>query len=110
MLVIALDEGPHTRFHPARVKMIMKAVRKNLRTTMWDLMNELQRAEANGRKATISITLHRGGFKSCSARGVPLLKQVHLQAQRKFAREIMDDPKEDWENIIWSDETKATFP
>ena len=28
------------------------------------------------------------------------------QARLKFAREHLDDPEEDWENVIWSDETK----
>lgn len=46
------------------------------------------------------------GLKSCSARHVPLLKPVHVQARLKFAREHLDDPEEDWENVIWSDETK----
>ncbi|KAK3521974.1 hypothetical protein QTP70_020595, partial [Hemibagrus guttatus] len=27
----------------------------------------------------------------------------------KFAREHLDDPEEDWENVIWSDETKIEF-
>ncbi|KAK3532436.1 hypothetical protein QTP86_018078 [Hemibagrus guttatus] len=27
-------------------------------------------------------------------------------ARLKFARELLDDPEEDWENVIWSDETK----
>ncbi|KAJ4935514.1 hypothetical protein JOQ06_017046, partial [Pogonophryne albipinna] len=31
---------------------------------------------------------------------------VHVQARLKFAREHLDDPEEDWENVIWSDETK----
>ena len=31
---------------------------------------------------------------------------VHVQARLKFAREHMDDPEEDWENIMWSDEIK----
>ncbi len=57
-------------------------------------------------KATISNTLRRQGLKSCSARRVPLLKPVHVQAHLKFAREHLDDPEEDWENVIWSDETK----
>ncbi len=57
-------------------------------------------------KATISNTLCRQGLKSCSARRVPLLKPVHVQARLKFAREHLDDPEEDWENVIWSDETK----
>ncbi len=41
-----------------------------------------------------------------SCRRVPLLKPVHVQARLKFAREHLDDPEEDWENVIWSDETK----
>uniref|UniRef100_A0A8C5R6Q7 Uncharacterized protein n=1 Tax=Leptobrachium leishanense TaxID=445787 RepID=A0A8C5R6Q7_9ANUR len=32
---------------------------------------------------------------------------VHVQACLKFAREHLDDPEEDWENVIWSDETKV---
>ncbi|KAJ4928562.1 hypothetical protein JOQ06_016353, partial [Pogonophryne albipinna] len=51
-------------------------------------------------------TLRCQGLKSCSARRVPLLKPVHVQARLKFAREHLDDPEEDWENVIWSDETK----
>ncbi|KAJ4932445.1 hypothetical protein JOQ06_010867 [Pogonophryne albipinna] len=53
-----------------------------------------------------SNTLRRQGLKSCSARRVPLPKPVHVQARLKFAREHLDDPEEDWENVIWSDETK----
>ncbi len=69
-------------------------------------MNDLQRAGTKVTKATISNTLRRQGLKSCSARRVPLLKPVHVQACLKFAREHLDDPEEDWENVIWSDETK----
>ncbi|KAJ4937254.1 hypothetical protein JOQ06_001833, partial [Pogonophryne albipinna] len=35
-----------------------------------------------------------------SVPGVPLLKPVHVQARLKFAREHLDDPEEDWENVI----------
>ncbi len=69
-------------------------------------MNDLQRAGTKVTKATISNTLRRQGLKSCSARRVPLLKPVHVQARLKLAREHLDDPEEDWENVIWSDETK----
>ncbi len=69
-------------------------------------MNDLQRAGTKVTKATISNTLRRQGLKSCSARRVPLLKPVHVQARLKFAREHLDDPEEDWEDVIWSDETK----
>ena len=87
------------------VKMIMRTVSKNPRTTRRDLMNDLQRAGTKVTKATISNTLRREGLKSCSARRVPLLKPVHVQAHLKFAREHMDDPEEDWENM-WSDKPK----
>ncbi|KAJ4920488.1 hypothetical protein JOQ06_017751 [Pogonophryne albipinna] len=81
--------------------MITRTVSKNPRTTRGDLVNDLQRAGTKVTKATISNTLRRQGLKSCSARRVPLLKPVHVQARLKFAREHLDDPEEDWENIIW---------
>ncbi len=98
--------GAPRKISPRRVKMITRTVSKNPRTTRGDLVNDLQRAGTKVTKATISNTLRRQGLKSCSARHVPLLKPVHVQARLKFAREHLDDPEEDWENVIWSDETK----
>ncbi|KAI4900014.1 hypothetical protein NFI96_005108 [Prochilodus magdalenae] len=83
------------------VKMITRTVRKNPRTTRGDLVNDLQEAGTNVTKATISNTLRRQGLRSCSARRVPLLKPVHIQARLKFAREHLDVPEEYWENVIW---------
>ena len=45
-------------------------------------------------------------FKSCSARKVPLLKPVHVHARLKFANDHLDDPEQEWEKVMWSDETK----
>ena len=98
--------GAPRKISPRGVKMITRTVNKNPRTTRGDLVNDLQRAGTKVTKATISNTLRRQGLKSCSARRVPLLKPVHVQARLKFAREHLDDPEEDWENVIWSDETK----
>ncbi|KAK3531916.1 hypothetical protein QTP70_034423, partial [Hemibagrus guttatus] len=98
--------GAPRKISPRGVKMITRTVSKNPRTTRGDLVNDLQRAGTNVTKATISNTLRRQGLKSCSARRVPLLKPVHVRARLKFAREHLDDPEEDWENVIWSDETK----
>uniref|UniRef100_A0AAZ3Q4J5 Transposase Tc1-like domain-containing protein n=1 Tax=Oncorhynchus tshawytscha TaxID=74940 RepID=A0AAZ3Q4J5_ONCTS len=86
--------------------MSTRTVSKNPRTTRGDLVNGLQRAGTKVTKPTISNTLRRQGLKSCSARRVLLLKPVHVQARLKFAREHLDDPEEDWENVIRSDETK----
>ncbi|KAI4879086.1 hypothetical protein NFI96_001424 [Prochilodus magdalenae] len=82
------------------VKMITRTVRKNPRTTRGDLVNDLQEAGTNVTKATISNTLRRQGLRTCSARRVPLLKPVHIQARLKFAREHLDVPEEYWENVI----------
>ncbi|KAJ4918703.1 hypothetical protein JOQ06_022960 [Pogonophryne albipinna] len=82
--------------------MITRTVNKDPRTTRGDRVNDLQRAGTKVTKATISNTLRRQGLKSCSARRVPLLKPVHVQARLKFAREHLDDPEEDWENVICS--------
>ncbi len=98
--------GAPRKISPHGVKMITRTVSKNPRTTRGDLVNDLQRAGTKVSKATISNTLRRQGLKSCSARRVPLLKPVHVQARLKFTREHLDDPEEDWENVIWSDETK----
>ncbi|KAK3518104.1 hypothetical protein QTP70_033329 [Hemibagrus guttatus] len=98
--------GAPRKISPRGVKMITRTVSKNPRTTRGDLVNDLQRAGTKVTKATISNTLRRQGLKFCSARRVPLLKPVHVRARLKFAREHLDDPEEDWENVIWSDETK----
>ncbi|KAK3532259.1 hypothetical protein QTP86_013470, partial [Hemibagrus guttatus] len=98
--------GAPCKISPRGVKMITRTVSKNPRTTRGDLVNDLQRAGTKVTKATISNTLRRQGLKSCSARRVPLLKPVHVRARLKSAREHLDDPEEDWENVIWSDETK----
>ncbi|KAK3537390.1 hypothetical protein QTP70_008850 [Hemibagrus guttatus] len=98
--------GAPRKISPRGVKMITRMVSKNPRTTRGDLLNDLQRAGTKVTKASISNTLRRQGLKSCSARRVPLLKPVYVRARLKFAREHLDDPEEDWENVIWSDETK----
>ncbi|KAK3552739.1 hypothetical protein QTP86_022149, partial [Hemibagrus guttatus] len=98
--------GAPRKISPRGVKMITRMVSKNPRTTRGDPVNDLQRAGTKVTKATISNTLRLQGLKSCSARRVPLLKPVHVRARLKSAREHLDDPEEDWENVIWSDETK----
>uniref|UniRef100_A0AAZ3SUZ6 Transposase n=1 Tax=Oncorhynchus tshawytscha TaxID=74940 RepID=A0AAZ3SUZ6_ONCTS len=86
--------------------MIMTKVRDQPRTTRQDLVNDLKRAGTTVSKKTISNTLRRHGLKSCSARKVPLLKPVHVQARLKFANDHLDDPEGEWEKVMWSDETK----
>ena len=57
-------------------------------------------------KKIIGNTLRRNGLKYCRTRKVPLLKEAHVQGRLKFANEHLNDSKEDWQNVMWSDETK----
>ncbi|CDR12114.1 unnamed protein product [Oncorhynchus mykiss] len=98
--------GAPCKISPRGASMIMRKVRNQPRTTRQDLVNDLKRAGTTVSKKTISNTLRRHGLKSCSARKVPLLKPAHVQARLKFANDHLDDPGEEWEKVMWSDETK----
>ena len=47
-----------------------------------------------------------GWYSFCSERKVPLLTPAHVQACLKFANDHLDDPEEEWEKAMWSDERK----
>uniref|UniRef100_A0AAZ3QF02 Transposase n=1 Tax=Oncorhynchus tshawytscha TaxID=74940 RepID=A0AAZ3QF02_ONCTS len=98
--------GARCKISPRVASMIMRKVRDQPRTTRQDLVNDLKRAGTTVSKKTISNTLRRHGLKSCSARKVPLLKPAHVQAHLKFANDHLDDTEEEWEKVMWSDETK----
>uniref|UniRef100_A0AAY5L890 Transposase Tc1-like domain-containing protein n=1 Tax=Esox lucius TaxID=8010 RepID=A0AAY5L890_ESOLU len=106
MTSISLGLGLHARSHTRGASMIMRKVRDQPRTTWQDLVNDLKRAGTTVSKKTISNTLRCHGLKSCSTRKVPLLKPAHVQARLKFANDHLDDPVEEWEKVMWSDETK----
>ncbi len=86
--------------------MIMRTVRNQPRSTMEDLVNDLKAAGTIITKKTIGNTLRHEGLESCSAHKVPLLKKAHVQACLKFANEHLNDSKENWVKVLWSDETK----
>lgn len=98
--------GAPCKISPRGASVIMRKVRNEPRTTRQDLVNDLNRAGTTVSKKTISNTLRRQGLKSCSARKVPLLKPTHVKARLKFANDHLDDPEEEWEKVMWSDETK----
>ena len=87
----------------------MRKVRDQPRTTQQDLFNDLKSAGTTVSKKTSCNTLLCHGLKSCSARKVPLLKPVHVQACLNFANDHLDDPEEEWEKVMWSDETKIVL-
>ena len=106
MTVIHPRSGAPCKISPRGASMIMRKVRDQPRTTRQDLVKDLKRARTTGAKKTISNTLRRHGLKSCSARKGSLPKPAHVQAHLKFANDHLDDPEEEWEKVMWSDETK----
>ena len=84
----------------------MRNVRDQPSTTHEELVNDLKAVGTTVTKRTINNTLHHEGLKSCCVRKVSLLKNAHVQACLKFAKEHLDDPEEAWEKVMWSDETK----
>uniref|UniRef100_A0AAY5K641 Transposase Tc1-like domain-containing protein n=1 Tax=Esox lucius TaxID=8010 RepID=A0AAY5K641_ESOLU len=101
--------GAPCKISPRGASVIMGKVRDQPRTTRQDLVNDLKRAGTTVSKKTISNTLCRHGLKSCSTRKVPPLKPAHVQACLKFVNDHLDDPEEEWEKVMWSDETKRAF-
>uniref|UniRef100_A0A3P9PPA4 Tc1-like transposase DDE domain-containing protein n=1 Tax=Poecilia reticulata TaxID=8081 RepID=A0A3P9PPA4_POERE len=99
------SEAP-CKISPRGASLILRKVRNEPRTTRQDLVNDLNRAGTTGSKKTISNTLRRQGLKSCSARKVPFLKPTHVKARLMFANDHLNDPEEEWEKVMWSDETK----
>ncbi len=67
--------GAPCKISPRGVSMILRKVRDQPRTTREDLVNDLKRAGTTVSTVTISNTLHRHGFKSCSMCKVPCLSQ-----------------------------------
>ncbi|KAI4902240.1 hypothetical protein NFI96_015028 [Prochilodus magdalenae] len=98
--------GAPCKITPRGASVILRKVRNEPRITRQDLVNDLNRAGTTVSKKTISNTLRRQGLKSCSARKVPFLKPTHVKSRLKFANDHLNDPEEEWEKVMWSDETK----
>uniref|UniRef100_A0A9J7YFI9 Transposase Tc1-like domain-containing protein n=1 Tax=Cyprinus carpio carpio TaxID=630221 RepID=A0A9J7YFI9_CYPCA len=91
---------------PRGVRMIMRKVKDQPRTTQEELVNDHKAVGTTVTKQTIGSTLRRNELKSCSASKVPLLKKAHVQASLKFAKEHLNDSEKAWKKVLWSDETK----
>uniref|UniRef100_A0A9J8CTN1 Transposase Tc1-like domain-containing protein n=1 Tax=Cyprinus carpio carpio TaxID=630221 RepID=A0A9J8CTN1_CYPCA len=98
--------GALCKISPHGVRIIMRKVRDQPRTTQEELVNDLKAVGTTVTKQNIGNTLHQNGLKYCSACKVPLFKNAHVQACLKFAKEQLNDSEKVWEKVLWSDETK----
>lgn len=71
--------GVPCKISPQGVRIIMRKVRSQPRTTRDDLVNALKADETTITKKTVSNTLHHNRLKSC--RKIPLLKKAHVQGR-----------------------------
>lgn len=55
---------------------------------------------------TVKRTLHRNGLSSRIKRKKPYLKKKHREQRLKFAKKYKNWSVEDWNKVIWSDESK----
>ncbi|MCJ8730314.1 hypothetical protein PDJAM_G00182870 [Pangasius djambal] len=83
--------GAPCKISPHGVRMIMRKVRDQPRTTREELVNDLKAVGTTVTRQTIGNTICHHRLKSCSARKVPLLKEAHVQARLKFANEHLND-------------------
>lgn len=85
---------------------IARKVCNSPRVTLGELQRDLENTGVKVSKDTISRTIHRKGIFSRSPRKTPLLKRMHVRSRLDFANEFIAKPKEFWDNVLWSDETK----
>uniref|UniRef100_A0AAY5K8J5 Tc1-like transposase DDE domain-containing protein n=1 Tax=Esox lucius TaxID=8010 RepID=A0AAY5K8J5_ESOLU len=106
MMVNLPRSGAPCKISLRGASMIRTKVRDQPRTTRQDLVNDLKRAGTTVSKKTISNTLRRHGFKILQRTQGPPAQASACPASLKFASDHLDDPEEEWEKVMWSDETK----
>ena len=52
---------------------------------------------------TVVRALRRGGLQGHRPRRTPLLKELHIRARLRFAREHLRGKDAFWKSVLWSD-------
>ena len=98
--------GAPCKISDREVKIIIRRVVQEPRTTCGEFQIDLEFAGTFVSKKTISKALNYHGLYARSPRKTPLLKKKHVEACLKFAAQHLNKPVKYWENTVWSDESK----
>ena len=88
------------------VRRLVRATRKNPRTTRRDMQAQLAEDGITVCVNTVSNVMHENGLTGRRPRKTPFLKKTHLKARLQYARTHIDKEDSFFEHILWSDETK----
>ena len=77
------------------------------RTTRQDLVDGSNTSDIKVTPQTIGNTLRREGLRKGRARKVPLLAKRHVDAQIKYANDLINKEQDCFRNILWSDECRV---
>jgi len=95
----------HTTSHIDRI--IHRTMISNRRKAASDMALELKtNYQVSISSQTVRNRMHEAGYRGCVARKKPLIKKSNRRKRVLWSREHLSKPKEFWNSILWSDESK----
>ncbi|KAK3541623.1 hypothetical protein QTP86_033060 [Hemibagrus guttatus] len=98
--------GRPTKITPRAQQQLIQEVTKDPTTTSKELQASLASVKVSVHDSTIRNRLDKNGLHGRVPRRKPLLTKNNIKARLRFARKHLDDPRDFWENTLWTDETK----
>lgn len=88
---------------------IVRAVKKDPKTTVGEISNNLQRAGVKVSASTVHRRLHEQKYRGYTRRCKPLISKKNRKARLDFAKRYRDEPQKFWDKVLWTDETKMNL-
>jgi len=81
---------------------IVRAVKKDPKTTVSDISNNLQRAGVKVSLSTVRRRLHEQKYNGYTRRCKPLISKKNRKARLEFAKKYRDEPQKFWDKVLWT--------
>ncbi|KAG2206526.1 hypothetical protein INT47_008543 [Mucor saturninus] len=98
--------GASKKINERSQRALERVVRSKPTMSYNDLKMELDRADVNACRATVISSLKDMEFGSYFAAHKPRLTQKHRDRRLRWARSHVNWTKEQWESVVWSDESR----